>query len=325
MDGNKKLYITGLTGTGKTSLAVRLAKELGLSLISADARQVYKQLDIGTGKYSSDDLWEEFPSYSLLNGIQLFGVNLIDPSETFSANQFREYSQNLQTKQNNLITVGGTGFYINACIAPPQYLSIDPDSELRNLYAQKQQELNLSDYVEFLQKELEKINSNKLNSMNNSDIHNPRRLVRAIEIAKWQNSQANHIQHNSNSTSEKASVIVLDANKEYLQEKIRSRVKIMIEMGLETEVRQLVSIYGWTAPGLTTMGYIEWQQYFEGTSSLDQVIESITMHHLQYARKQRIYAKHIANAKWFDVSIPQEIEIAYNYCIEELKKATIRS
>ncbi|MDQ3238916.1 MAG: tRNA (adenosine(37)-N6)-dimethylallyltransferase MiaA, partial [bacterium] len=104
-------------------------------------------------------------------------------------------------------------------------------------------------------------------------------------------------------------IIGLTAPKGYLHAKISKRVNQMIKEGLEEEVNKLVRKYGWSSPGLKTMGYIEWKEYFEGQITIDQVKDLIVTSHTQYARKQMIYFKKFQRITWFDVSLSSNQEI----------------
>ena len=316
------LIITGLTGTGKTSLAIKLARTFNLPLISADARQVYKQMDIGTGKYAKEENWEEKDQFVLLEGVPLYGVNLINPDRTFSAGQFVDYVKQVTNKIGKSIIVGGTGFYINALLRSPDHLVVKPNKVLRETLAQKEKSLTASDYIQYLQSELKILNSKRLDAMNNSDVNNPRRLIRAIEIAQASNKNEIISSTEKIESKEPVPVIFLDASKEFLAAKIEKRVKMMAEMGLQQEVKALINKYPWSAPGLQTIGYREWKEYFQGAKQLTNVYQEIVMHHLQYARKQRIYSRHISLTQTFDISRNSPLQ-AYYYCKHLLKKTTI--
>lgn len=312
----KILIITGQTGTGKTSLALELANQLDGELISADSRQVYTELNIGTGKYDSPEQLVQNAQGWLLNGIPIHGINLINSDQIFSAGDFAEYAQNKITeiisRHKMPIIVGGTGFYIKSLVAPDDTISVPPDLVLRNKYELLEQEYShdSAGYVKLLQKDLAQLNKNKLASMNNSDRNNPRRLVRAIEVAlstfqKTQNPQTKKYNYK---------IIALKAPQDFLESKITARVHEMLRQNYEQEVSNLKSELGWHIPALKTIGYAQWQPYFNKQLTLDETVQSIIRAHLQYSRKQLLYLQRITSLKWFDVSDPNWKINVNEYC-----------
>ena len=170
------LVIFGPTATGKTDLAIRLARKFNGELISADSRQVYKNLDIGTGKVSFSSNVEKHEGYWIVDGVKIHGFDLIEPGQNFSASDFIKFAKTTMIqiiKTGKLpIIVGGTGFYINALIGGLDSVGIAPNPNLRS-------QLEKLSTATLFQK-LAKINPSRANSMNESDRANPRRLTRPI-------------------------------------------------------------------------------------------------------------------------------------------------
>ena len=173
------LVIYGPTATGKTALAIELAKKHNGEIISADSRQVYKGLDIGTGKVSFDSKVEKHEGYWIVDGVKIHGFDLVNPGQRFSVADFLTFANSsiVQTiKLNKLpIIVGGTGFYIKALIKGIGLIGIPLNPEL----SKQLEKLSTTD----LYQKLLEINPKRAKAMNESDRANPRRLVRAIEIA----------------------------------------------------------------------------------------------------------------------------------------------
>lgn len=173
------LVIYGPTSTGKTKLGISLAKEFNGEVISADSRQVYRGLDIGTGKVSFESKVEKHPKYWNVDGIKVYGFDLINPGENFSAADFIKFASDSMTQimeQKKLpIIVGGTGFYIYAFLNGIGSIGIPKDQKLRS-------NLEKLTKVQLAQK-LSRLDPKRANSLNQSDRQNPRRLIRAIEIA----------------------------------------------------------------------------------------------------------------------------------------------
>jgi tRNA dimethylallyltransferase len=310
------ITITGQTGTGKTSLALDLAKQIGGELISADSRQVYTALNIGTGKYDNPAQLVQHGHDWLLDGVPIHGINLIAPDQIFSAGDFAMYAQSkiaeIVSRNKVPIIVGGTGFYIKSLICPDETISIPPDLTTRNKYEllEKEYSHDPAGFVRLLQKDLELLNKNKLDGMNNSDRNNPRRLVRAIEVALT-------VPRSDQKFSNKKfrfQIVALKAPAEFLEAKVSVRVKEMLKQGYESEVRGLVEKFGWNIPALKTIGYLEWQAYFNNQATIDQTVQQIIRSHLQYSRKQLLYLQRLINTNWIDVSDPKWKISAIEYC-----------
>jgi tRNA dimethylallyltransferase len=295
------VVITGQTGTGKTRLALQLAQSSNAQLISADSRQIYKEMDIGTGKIDKPNDLEEQEKVYYLHHTPLYGINLINPTEQFSAGQFTDYAKNILKKNPNApsIIVGGTAFYIKSLCLPDETITIPQDNELRTHLAQLEKILDKPSFVLELQKQLKELNHTKLEQMNNSDSNNPRRLARAIEVAR----ATPHINRQNTAKGIQTSPwIALWAPKEFLTKTIAQRINEMLKNGFEEEVRTLSQKYGWECPGMQTIGYNEWKDYFNKTASKEDVVEKILTSHLQYARKQLMYLKRYPDIHWVDVS-----------------------
>ncbi len=232
----KLLIITGPTATGKTKLGIELAKEFNGEIISADSRQVYKYLDIGTGKDLKHFQW---------------GLDLVLPNEPFSVFDWVEYTnkilKNIWSRNKLPIIVGGTGQYIKELLHPSETLNIPPNFELRS----KNYELGE------LQNKLQKINPEKWERMNDSDRKNSRRLIRAIEVAGKIASPASPDRNDMDSL-----VIGLTAPLEYLYKKIDERVEERINLGIEKEKEKLKKMgYFPDAFGYREMGVEEWKNH----------------------------------------------------------------
>src|SRR3972149_6084922 len=173
------LVIYGPTATGKTTLAIELAQKYNGELISADSRQVYRGLDIGTGKVSFTSKIGKHQGFWIVDDVKIHGFDLVNPGQRFSVADFLTFANSsiVQTiKLNKLpIIVGGTGFYIKALINGIGSIGIPLNPKLR-------QQLEKLSTTDLYQKLLE-INPKRAQSMNDSDRKNPRRLIRAIEIS----------------------------------------------------------------------------------------------------------------------------------------------
>lgn len=301
---NQLLIICGPTATGKTSLALKLAKKLNGELISADSRQVYKGMNIGTGKdipkffkfqlSNLQFLKKKIPFYG--NGTKMWGYDLVNPSDDFSASHFTQIAWIIIKhlwKQNKLpIFVGGTGLYLSSLLKPPRSLHIPINKKLRK---------GLSSLdVSALQQELNRLNPKRFRQMNQSDKNNSRRLVRAIEIASL--NQSSVIKHQINPTSN-VCWIGLTAPLTKLDKHIDERVLDRINLGMTKEVKALKSVLkNKSLPASTSTGYHLWLKYLENQISKSTAIKLWQTKEYQYARRQLTWFKKQKQIHWFDIT-----------------------
>jgi tRNA dimethylallyltransferase len=297
----KLLVVCGQTGTGKTSLAFYLADILGGELVSADSRQIYRNLNIGTGKdVLKDDRYDPQGFYDV-GGIKIWGYDLVGPKAAFSVGRYLRFAKrtiaDILKRKKLPILVGGTGLYIKAVVDGIPTAFVPRNVSLRrNLAEKKPQEL-----FELLA-QLDPI---KAGSLNTSDRANPRRLVRAIEIATWgfEHKKLKPPRLPFFANRPQVLFIGLTARREFLAKKIEARVDKRIAQGLEKEVRDLLSSgVNWKHQSMSSFGYREWRDYFEGKKSRDEVITTWKKEEKRYAKRQLTWFKKDERINWFDTS-----------------------
>lgn len=273
----KILIICGPTATGKTALAAELAKKFNGELISADSRQVYRGMDIVTGK--------DRPK-----GVKIHGLDLVKPNEEFSVAHFVKLTRTLINqiiKRKKLpIIVGGTGLYLKSLINPPATINVKPDWQLRKKLEKKS--------VRQLQAQIKKINPDKWLSMNYSDQNNPRRLIRAIEVAKSLRGPT------LQADKYDALWVGLTADKKILDQKIAERVRKRVNKGAVNEWKKLKAKYSASLPSMSSIGYRE----------LPDITNWIVAEQ-QYARKQLTFFKKIKAIIWNPVDIENLVKAWY--------------
>ena len=283
---NKLLVICGQTGTGKTSLAIFLAKKFNGELISADSRQVYKGLNIGTGK----DLKEIERSK-----IKIWGYDLVDPKKNFSVGNYIRFAQkatlDIQKRGKLPILVGGTGLFIKGVIDGIPTAFVPRNLKLRKNLGEK----DAGELFEILA-QLDPI---KAGSMNRSDKLNPRRLIRGIEVATW------GLERKTPRLFKKPKyellVIGLQASLGSLSNKIEKRVDKRIKDGVEAEIKKLISSgISWDSQSMTSLGYRQWRDYFEKKVTKEEVINNWKKEELRYAKRQLAWFKKDVRINWFD-------------------------
>ena len=299
---NKLLVICGPTATGKTSLGLYLAKKFKGEIISADSRQVYKGMDIGTGKDIEKGKWIKENGkggHWEIEGIPLWLLDVVEPNQEFNVVQYVDLAQKaieeIKERKKLPIIVGGTGLYIKGLIDGIRTLGVKADWELRmrleNLPAE-----NLFDL-------LSRIDPVKAASLNASDRRNKRRLIRAIEIA----SKDQPLKTKNKKKEIKAEVLIIGLKAEFkeLYKRIDQRVEERVKEGAEEEVKRLIKKgYSWGLPALSALGYREWQPFFEGQATREEVIQKWKFDEHGYARRQLTWFKKDKRIKWFEMTSP---------------------
>jgi len=298
---NKLLIICGPTATGKTKLALKLAKKFNGELISADSRQVYKGMNVGTGKdIGNSEFTGVNNKYDLgyydLSRVPLWLLDVVEPNQSFSVADYYQLAwlviEDIWKRGKLPILVGGTGLYIKAIIDGIETIGIPPNQKLRSKLEKKL----LTD----LQNQLKELNLQKWNLMNNSDKNNKRRLVRAIEISiKYQVSR---IKNNPKKDSDPL-FVGLTASQEALYKRIDERVEKRVKQGIIKEIQSLLNKgYNWDLYSMSGLGYKQWKEYFQNTEDAKTAIEKWKQAECNYAKRQRTWLKKDKRIIWFDIT-----------------------
>ena len=290
------LVIYGPTQTGKTNLALQLARKFQGELISADSRQVYKGLDIGSGKVGISDVVSKHHGYWMVNGVRINGFDLTDPGQQFSAADFLEFAHTTMTQiiraKKTPIVVGGTGFYIKALIDGISTIGYPRNEDLR----QKLDRLP----VDRLYRKLKRLDSKRAESMNESDQANPRRLIRAIEIAlSNQKAKTTHYQLPTTNYL----IIGLTVPNEYLYKKADKWLNDRIDHGLIKEIKTLLET-GVDSQWLENLG-LEYRwitKYLLGENSYEESLIRLKGDIHSFIRRQKTWFKKFKGIRLFDIS-----------------------
>ncbi len=288
---NKVIIISGPTATGKTDLALFLAQSLKTDLISADSRQIYKSLDIGTGKDTLSlkpkkskikTKYGYLTYYQFPEGPRLWLTDLTTPDQSFSVADFlplaRLLIEKLQKEGKVPIFVGGTGLYLKALTQPLITNPTPPSPLLRKIFSFLPTPL--------LSLLLKTINLSKYNSLNSSDQKNPHRLQRALEISFSRSQPAP-----KKSDPNQYLFFVLKTDLKTIRSRIKKRVEKRLNQGLLGEIYTLTKKYSWSDPGLNTLSYKEFKPYFEGQIDLKSCVKTWTQNEIHYAKRQITWFK----------------------------------
>lgn len=296
----KLLVICGPTATGKTELGVALAKKIGGEIVSADSRQVYKGMDIGTGKDLPKN--SKFKSQNfrvghyMFSGIPVWLMDVVDPKESFSVADYVKLASSvikgIWSRGKLPIIVGGTGLYIKAIVDGIETLGVPPNPELRVAYSKKTTD-ELFDILFHLSPET-------ANSLNSSERRNKQRLIRRIEIASHNPHQI-PVSHLPPPIS--ILMIGLVAPRDVLTRRIEERVDNWIGEGVQQEVINLLAKgVSWDSQAMAAIGYREWRLFFEGKETLGEIVEKWKKDEWRYSKRQLTWFKKDKRINWFDVT-----------------------
>jgi tRNA dimethylallyltransferase len=282
----KLIVITGPTATGKTKLAASLAKKYDGELINADSRQVYKYLDIVTGKDKKDI------------DIPIHLYDIVDPRKTFSAFDWVALALKtinyLKSRRKLPIIVGGSYFYLKNLLYSTETAGVPADWILRKSLAAAS--------IHELQDKLKKINKKLYLGLSNAERNNPQRLIRKIEIYSSRSPKPRIITGLKIPISQVKFIGLNFKNKEDLRKSIEKRVRERIKQGAVEEVRGLLSRgYKVTDPGLSANACLEIAQFIVGEITQDELIEKWVTLEMQYAKRQMTFMKTDENIKWKSV------------------------
>lgn len=309
---NKVFIITGQTATGKTSYALKLADKYNGEIINCDARQIYKKLDIITGKDinpgSKFNLISKLSTFDIgyyqINNIKIWLYDIVDPKQYFSSFDYMKcvilVIQDILSRKKTPIIVGGTYLYLFHLLYDVETENIQANWKLR-------EELNKKNITE-LQKIITSLSSDILTKMNNSDRNNPRRLIRKIEILKSgvnieiSNFKPQQIFQINNKLAQPVQIKFIGyiyKDKIKLQQVITNRVKDRIKNGAIDEVQSLLKNgYNEKDPGLKTIGYRQIISYIKGNQSKSELIQQWVSKEIQYAKRQETFMKRDYHIEW---------------------------
>ncbi len=303
---NHLLIICGPTATGKTKLALYLAQHFNGEIVSADSRQVYRGMDIGTGKdlpvnfefrISNFEFNTKKISYYSNGETRIWGLDIVDPDEEFSVAHFRAFADIVLAdiyKRNKVpIVVGGTGLYIKSLLEQLDDILVLRNDELRSALE------NAS--VAVLQQKLKEVYPDRLEKMNNSDRHNPRRLIRAIEIGEYNKTHKANKTNTGIQNYDKTLVIGLRAQSEVLRKRIDKRVDQRIKQGMVDEINTLLKKgYSKDLPSMSATGYRLLISNKYQSAIPQEVIQKWKQEEYQYAKRQMVWFKKQQGVAWFD-------------------------
>lgn len=284
---NTLLVLLGPTGVGKTVGSIRIAEKLSSPILSADSRQLYKGMPIGTAAPTPDQL----------SRVKHYFVGILSPEEYYSASRYEEEAitliEKLHKKHPVVVMVGGSMLYIDAvCRGIDEMPTIDDElrKDLQQLYRKEgldpiRQQLKLLDPVFYRQ----------------VDLKNPKRVIHALEVCLMTGKPYSSLRTNLRKKRPFRIVkIGFTRERQELYDRINARVDDMIDNGLIEEAQRLYPLRHLNS--LNTVGYKELFDYFDGKYDLNTAIEKIKQHSRNYARKQLSWFKRDKEIHWINLS-----------------------
>ena len=294
MKKNKLLvYITGPTAVGKTSISVELAQHFNSVILSADSRQFYRELNIGTAK----------PTDKERGKIEHLLIDFLSIKDEFNVADFESLAishiKRLFSKYNILFMVGGSGLYLHSIWHGLDSSLPGPDEELRKELDSGYRKNGL----EYLMRRLGEIDKEALKIV---DLKNPMRLIRAIEISTKSKIPYSSATRGANTDRQFDQLIFcLTMDREKLYNRINTRVDEMMSQGLVEEARSLIPHKNKNA--LRTVGYQELFRYFEGVYSLEEAVEKIKINTRRYAKRQMTWFRRYKNIEYVESGNSEKI------------------
>ncbi|HIK30383.1 MAG TPA: tRNA (adenosine(37)-N6)-dimethylallyltransferase MiaA [Oscillatoriales cyanobacterium M59_W2019_021] len=289
------ITICGATATGKSGLALEIARRIGAPILSADSRQVYREFDIGTAKPTTDDR-QLVPHYL---------IDICNPTETLTVADYQQQAQAFIEKFHQEGTapllVGGTGLYVKAITRGLKIPRVPPHPQLRSQLSQLGQP-----YCYEILQQVDGVAAQKIDS------RDPTRTLRALEVFYTTGLPISQLQ-GENPPNYSIVQIGLDCDRSMLDDRIRRRVGQMLEMGWIAEVETLCRKYGTDLPLLATLGYAEIKQYLAGEISLAEATELTVLHTRQFAKRQRTWFRRYPEIHWFDADRSDLVEAVWQY------------
>ena len=281
--------IGGPTASGKSKLAVELAKKINGEIISADSMQIYKDMNIGTAKITNQEM----------QGIKHYLIDFISPEQRYSVSSFKKDAEDaiekILSNGKTPIIVGGTGLYIDSLIYGIEFQDEKIDTKYR-------EELNKIAEIEGLEKLYKKAQKIDPEAMAKISANDRKRIIRVLEIyhktGKTKTEQEKESRKNEVKYNYKVFAITIPREKLY--ERINKRVDQMLEQGLIEEVEKILEKYSYFPTAMQGLGYKEVIEYLENKITKEEMIEKIKKETRHYAKRQITWFKKNKETIWLD-------------------------
>lgn len=287
----KLIVLLGPTGSGKTCLGIEIAKKFNGEIISADSRQIFKKMTIGTAKPKGEWRWNGLRKTFFASDIPHHLIDFLDPGKVFTVAEFRDkalkYAKMAHKAGRNPVVVGGTGLYISSVVDNYIIPKVSPNSKLRRSLSEKSNE-ELLGLLKNMDPEAVKIVDGK----------NKRRIVRALEVCILSGDSFSNLRKKGDALFDVLQ-IGIDLPRDVLYERINARTDKMIDDGLVKEVQNLLKQkYHWNLSSMNSIGYKQMRGFFEGSQDLAKTLELLKRDTRHYARRQLTWFRRDKRTKW---------------------------
>ena len=291
---NKLIVLTGPTAVGKTKISIELAKRLGGEIISADSMQVYRDMNIGTDKIKPENM----------QGVPHHMIDILDPSEDFNVFEFKKrvkaVTRDIYSRGKLPILVGGTGFYIQSVLYDIDFEEPEDQSESDGFRESLEQLAETEGGIDKLYEMLKECDPEYAAELHKNNV---KRVIRAIafnhdtgEKLSWHNKE-----QRQNESPYDFFYFVLTDDREVLYDRIEKRIDMMIEEGLEAEVRELSKRgINRDATSMQALGYREMLSYIDGELSLEEAVELLKKNTRHFAKRQLTWFRREKTVTWID-------------------------
>ena len=303
MEKTKIICVVGATASGKTDLAVKLAKAVDGEIISADSMQVYKNMPIATAVATKEEQ----------DGVPHHLVEFLDTDQTFSVADFVERAKvlidEITARGRVPIVAGGTGLFVDSLVKNISFSQVGSNAEIRNELAEKSNEELFEKLMELDPKSAEDIHPN-----------NRKRVIRALELCMSGTSKTEQNENSMlcDSPYDALYIGIGYRDRQKLYDRINKRVDLMLDAGLENEARQMLGKQGLTAR--QAIGHKELQPYIDGNITLDEAVEGLKRETRRYAKRQLTWFRRNENINWLyademsrDELVEKAVDLAENH------------
>lgn len=294
MSKPKVIVICGPTASGKTALSIELAKKINGEIVSADSMQIYKDMNIGTAKTTTEEM----------QGIKHYLQDFVEPDKRYSVADYKidaeKAIEEILSKGKIPIVVGGTGLYVDSLIYGIEYQEIKFDEK----YRKELEDIALKNGLETLYKKAQDIDPEAIKKISCND---KKRIMRVLEIYKatGKTKTEQEIESRKKEVKYDYKVFAIDWEREKLYERINKRVDIMIEKGLIEEVENLLKKYKEFPTAMQGLGYKEVVEYLNGYLTKEEMIDKIKQETRRYAKRQITWFRKNKQTIWIG---PQDLQ-----------------
>ena len=285
------IAVAGPTASGKTALAIELAKIFDTEIISADSRQIYKEFDIATAK----------PSKEEMQGIKHHLIDVVSPLEEFTVADFADRASNVMEalfKQGKIpVVAGGTGLYFRILLENYDMPRVSPDKKLREELHKLEKEQGVQALYELLKKYDPVL-------AENMHPNNTVKIIRALEVCKTLGIPMSQAQKKKAPLYDVRWIGLGHLNgedRQFLYDRADKRVDIMLEQGLQNEAKNLYEKYGKINSLLKTIGYQEFIDYFDGLLTYEECVDKIKQNTRRYAKRQLTWFRRNEEINWLEI------------------------